>query len=155
MDPISLIATASAAYNAIKKGIEFGRELTDMGSQLSTWASALSDIDFLEQKAKKGLPWYKTFSNSAQQEAIEIFAAKHKAQQMRDELRTYIGFTYGPSKWDELLRIEAQVRKQRQEQEYAKREMISWIMNVVLITLFSTTIAGLIGFLLWFILSHK
>ena len=52
MDPVSLIATASAAYNAIKKGIEIGRELSDMGSQLSTWASALSDLDFLEKKAK-------------------------------------------------------------------------------------------------------
>jgi hypothetical protein len=154
MDPVSLIATASAAYNAIKKGIEIGRELSDMGSQLSTWASALSDLDFLEKKAKNP-PWYKSFSSSVQQEAIEIFAAKHKAQQMRDELRTYIGFMYGPHRWDELVRIEAEVRKQRQQHEYAKKEMIDKIVNAVLIGLCSLTSAGLIWAVIWFVLENK
>jgi hypothetical protein len=36
LDPITVIATASAAYNALKKGIEIGRELQDMGGQLAT-----------------------------------------------------------------------------------------------------------------------
>jgi hypothetical protein len=63
MDPVSLIATASAAYNAIKKGIEIGRELHDMGSQLSTWASCLSDLDFIEQKGQKHRLGIKRFRN--------------------------------------------------------------------------------------------
>jgi hypothetical protein len=41
LDPITVIATASAAYNALKKGIEIGRELQDMGGQLATWAGAI------------------------------------------------------------------------------------------------------------------
>jgi hypothetical protein len=36
LDPITVIATASAAYNALKKGIQVGRELQDMGGQLAT-----------------------------------------------------------------------------------------------------------------------
>jgi hypothetical protein len=51
LDPITVIATASAAYNALKKGIEIGRELQDMGGQLATWAGAISDIDYLAAKA--------------------------------------------------------------------------------------------------------
>jgi hypothetical protein len=109
---------------------------------------------FLEQKAKTP-PWYKAFSKSAQQEAIDIFAAKHKAQQMRDDLRTYIGFTYGPSKWQELLRIEADVRRQRQEHEYAKREMIAKLTSAALIGLCSLTIAGLIWLIIWLILEGQ
>jgi hypothetical protein len=45
LDPVTVIATASAAYNALKKGIEIGRELQDMGGQLATWAGAISDIE--------------------------------------------------------------------------------------------------------------
>jgi hypothetical protein len=137
-----------------KKAIEVGRELHDMGSQLSTWASCLSDLDFLEQKAKAP-PWYKAFSKSAQQEAIDIFAAKHKAQQMRDDLRTYVGFTYGPSKWQELLRIEADVRRQRQEHEYAKRELIAKLTSAALIGLCSLTIGGLFWLIIWLVLEGQ
>jgi hypothetical protein len=52
LDPITVIATASAAYNALKKGIEVGRELQDMGGQLAQWAGAVSDLDFLAKKAE-------------------------------------------------------------------------------------------------------
>jgi hypothetical protein len=52
LDPVTVIATASAAYNALKKGIEIGRELQDMGGQLATWAGAISDIEFLAKKAE-------------------------------------------------------------------------------------------------------
>lgn len=33
IDPVSAFATASAAYNAVKKGIEMGQELEGMGIQ--------------------------------------------------------------------------------------------------------------------------
>jgi hypothetical protein len=100
-------------------------------------------------------PWYKTFSKSAQQEAIDIFAAKHKAQQMRDDLRTYVGFTYGPNKWQELLRIEADVRRQRQEHEYARREMIAKLTSAALIGLCALTIGGLLWLIIWLILEGQ
>jgi hypothetical protein len=84
MDPITIIATASAAYNALKKGIEIGRELQDMGGQLATWAGAIADIEFW-QKAENP-PWWKVGGN-VQAEAIEIFAAKKEDQTQRDELK--------------------------------------------------------------------
>ena len=37
IDPITAIAGASAAFNAIKKGISIGKDLQDMGGQLSQW----------------------------------------------------------------------------------------------------------------------
>lgn len=148
MDPVTLISLASTAYSALKKGIAMGRELQDMGSQLSQWAGALSDLDFLENKAKNP-PWYKSFGGSAQQEAIEIFAAKRKAQAMRDELKLYIQYSYGPSAWDELVRIEAQVRKERAIHDHRKAEIkdkiIVWTVGIL--TFLSG--AGGIVFLTW------
>jgi hypothetical protein len=95
LDPVTVIATASAAYNALKKGIEIGRELQDMGGQLATWAGAISDIDYLAKKAEDP-PWWRAGSN-VQVEAIEIFAAKKKIEAQRNELRTYVQYSYGQS----------------------------------------------------------
>ena len=53
---------------------------------------------------------------------MEAFAAKSKAQQQREELKTWIQYTMGQSKWDELIRMEANIRKTRQETLYRQRE---------------------------------
>jgi hypothetical protein len=141
MDPITVIATASAAYNALKRGIEVGRELQDMGSQLATWAGAISDIEFLHKKAQNP-PWWKK-GGSVQAEAMELFAAKKKIEHQRAELKTYIQYTYGQSGWEELLRIEAQVRKQKQANEYRKAEIKETVLTVVIVGL--VLLAGIAG----------
>ena len=93
LDPITVIATASAAYNALKKGIEIGRELQDMSGQLAAWAGAVSDLDFLAKKAEAPV-WWRVGSN-VQAEAMDIFAAKRKIQAQRDELKTFVQYSYG------------------------------------------------------------
>ena len=151
MDPITVIATASAAYNALKKGIAVGRELQDMGSQLATWAGAVSDLDFLATKAADP-PWWRVGSN-VQAEAIEIFAAKKRIQAQRDELRTFIQFSYGQDAWEELLRIEAQVRKQKAATDHRKAEIKETIITTILVILvLAGGIAGLalLAFILWY-----
>lgn len=145
MDPITLLSTASVAYNAIKKGIALGKELQDMGSQLSTWATAISDLEFLESKTKNP-PWYKTFSSNVQAEAVEIFAARKKIEAQRAELKQFIQFSYGQSAWEELLRIEAQVRKQRQQTAYKKQELKETIITITVVCL--TLLAGIGGLIL-------
>lgn len=153
MDPITVIATASAAYNALKRGIEVGRELQDMGSQLATWAGAISDIEFLHKKAQNP-PWYKV-GGSVQAEAIELFAVKKKIEAQRAELKTYIQYTYGQSGWEELLRIEAQVRKQKQANEYRKAEIKETIITVVIVGL--VLLAGVAGLalLVWILMAQQ
>ena len=39
------IAGAQAAYNFLKKGVQVGRDLQDMGKQLQQWANCMADID--------------------------------------------------------------------------------------------------------------
>jgi len=39
MDPITVMATATAAFNAVKKGISIGRDIESMASDLGAgWA---------------------------------------------------------------------------------------------------------------------
>ena len=150
MDPITVIATATAAYNALKRGMEVGRELQDMGSQLATWAGAVSDLEFLAKKAENP-PWWKVGGN-VQAEAIEIFAAKKRIQAQRDELRTFIQFSYGQDAWEELLRIEAQVRKQKQATDHRKAEIKELLINIALVILVMAggiAALALLAFILW------
>jgi hypothetical protein len=150
LDPITVIATASAAYNALKKGIEIGRELQDMSGQLATWAGAISDIEFLAKKAENP-PWWKVGGN-VQAEAIELFAAKKKIEAQRAELKTYVQYTYGQSGWEELLRIEAQVRKRKQATDHRAAEIKERLITVVIVGLvLAAGIAGLalLAFILW------
>jgi len=148
LDPVSAIALASSAYNAIKKGIEFGRELQDMGGQLSEWASAISDLEYFEKKAEDP-PWYKAFSGTAQAEAMEVFAAKKKIEAQRNELRTYIQFSYGQSGWEEFLKTEADIRKRRQAHEHRKAEVKEMIISGALIFLMISSVAGMIGLIVF------
>tara|TARA_R100001440_G_scaffold11797_1_gene20923 strand:+ start:363 stop:821 length:459 start_codon:yes stop_codon:yes gene_type:complete len=130
VDPVTIIGGATVAFNALKKGFQFGKDLQEMGGQLNQWASSMSDLAYLEQK-NKNPPWWKALNGqSVEAEALEIFTAKKKAEAMRQELKDWISFTYGPSVWDELVATEGRIRKQKKEQEYRKAEIqeaiITW-----------------------------
>ena len=133
MDPVTAMATASAAFSALKKGFAIGRDIESMASDLSRWMGALSDLDQAEKEAKNPPIFKKLFGGkSVEQEAMEVFAAKRKAQAQREELKQWISLTLGMSAWEDLLRTEARIRKQRQETLYAQREKRRKFVEVVL-----------------------
>ena len=142
------ISTASSAFNMLKKGMQAGRDLQDMGSQLSQWAGAMSDLDFLENK-NKNPSVFQILGGGVESQAMEIFAARKRASAMRSELKDYISVVYGPSHWDELLSIEAEIRVQKRENEYKRLEMVQSIKEWAAgITLFFVLLGGLFG-LIW------
>ena len=116
-----------------------GKDLQDMYGQLSQWAGAMSDLGQAEKKVNNP-PWWKTLGGSVEAEALEVWNARRKADSMREELRKHISFVYGPSAWDELVRTEAKIRKQKREQEYRKAEMmeaiVTWSITGVLLLIF-------------------
>ena len=131
IDPFTAMAAATTAFNGIKKAISLGKEISSMGNSLSSWSKAASDIDFLEQKSQKP-PMYKMFSDT-QATALELWTQKRKLKEMREELRSHISWTYGPSAWDELVRIEAQQRKEQRDLVYRKQEFKDNIINGIFI----------------------
>lgn len=150
LDPVTAISAATAAYNAIKQGIAYGRELQDMGSQLASWGRSISDLNFMEDRAKNPSA-LGVLLGPSQNDAIEIFAAKKKAEAQRDEMRTLIRFSYGESGWQEFMRIEAQVRKAQQDMVYRKEKLkeaaILWIVGALIVV---SGVGGLI-FAVYFI----
>jgi hypothetical protein len=150
MDPISAMATASAAFSALKKGFAVGRDIEAMASDLSRWMGALSDLDQMEREAKNPPIFKKLFGGqSVEQEAITTFANKQKAQQQRYELQQWISLTMGKSKWDQLVAMEGQIRKRRKETLYRQRERRRKFVEIVAWILFSGIgVAALLTFIL-------
>ena len=142
------IAGAQAAYSFLKKGVSVGRDLQDMGQQLQQWANCMADIDQAEKMADKP-PWYKALGGGTQAQAMEVFLARKQAQKMRDDLRELISHPaiLGPSHWQEFLRIEAEIRKQKREHEFRKMDIkqtiLEWIAGVFL---FILGVGALVGF---------
>lgn len=132
MDPISAMATASAAFGAIKKGFAVGRDIEQMAGDLSRWMGALSDLDQAQKEAKNPPIFKKLFGGqSVEQEAVMAFANKKKAEAQRYELQQWISLTMGKSKWDELVAMEGQIRKQRKETLYRQRERRQKFVEIV------------------------
>ena len=127
---------ATAAYRGIKSAIDTGKELHDMAGTLSQWSTAMSDLDFSHKQAQNPPMFKKLFGASQiEQNALEIWGHKQKAKEMREEMKTHISFYYGPSAWDEIVRIEGQMRKERAREVYAieerKQIIIEWIVGLL------------------------
>ena len=136
IDPISALATASAAFNVIKKGFEVGRDVEQMAGDLSWWMGAMSDLSEAERISKNPPIFKKLFAGkSVEQEAMEIFASKQKAEQMRAELKQYISWTMGAKAWESLIAMEGQIRKERQETLYNQARRRQKFMEVVVISI--------------------
>lgn len=134
IDPVTAMATASTAFSAIKKGFAIGRDIEAMAGDLSRWMSALSDIEQAEKEAKNPPIFKKLFAGqSVEAEAMQAFANKRKLQQQRDELKQWMILTQGSKSWDELLQMEGQIRKQRQETLYRQRERRQRFIEVIAI----------------------
>ena len=143
------ISGAQAAYKLMRQGIQVGRDLQDMGQQLQQWANCMADIDQAEKMVEKP-PWYKALGGGTQAQAMEVFLARKQAQKMRDDLRELISHPaiLGPSHWQEFLKIEADIRKQKREHEFKRMEMkqtiIEWAAGVAL---FFVLVGALVAFI--------
>jgi len=129
MDPVSCVMMASGAFKALKGAIGAGKDLQEMTGQLANWGKAFSDFTNLEEREKNPPWWKQTFKGSDEETALEIFANKKKMEQMRQEIKDHISWNYGPSAWEEVLQIEAKMRRQRKEELYRKQERIDAIIN--------------------------
>ena len=147
---VAAVSAASGAFNAIKQGFAAGREIESMAGDLSRWMGAVSDIKKADEYNKKPPLFKKLFqAGSVEEEAMQIFMAKKKAEDMRNELKQIISFTRGPSAWEELLRTEADIRKKRQQAIYDQQERRKQILEWIAIGVLVLVVGGFVFGLLW------
>ena len=150
MDPVTALATATTAFNLIKKGFQAGKDVESMYGQIGKWMGACSDVSYSAKKASNPPIFKKLFAGSSvEQEAMDAFAAKKKAAAMEDELRSWINMVHGPNSWNELLKMQVKIRKDRQEQIYAQEELRRYILNIIGIILVGLVFVGAIIGTIW------
>tara|TARA_R110000782_G_scaffold7381_3_gene24842 strand:+ start:5227 stop:5682 length:456 start_codon:yes stop_codon:yes gene_type:complete len=143
---------ATGAFNTIKSAINAGKDIQSMGTQLGQWGKAMSDLDYAHKKAEQPPMFKKLFGSTAiQQNALEVWGHKQKAKEMREELRSYISALYGPSAWDEIVYMESQMRKQQREAVYAAQEQRERIINIVVGTVLTFAVLGLMYVIIYYI----
>lgn len=149
IEVVAAVSAATGAFNTIKAGFAAGREIESMAGDLSRWMGAVSDIKKAEEYNKKPPLFKKLFAaGSIEEEALNIFMAKKKAQDMREQLKQIISFTRGPAAWEELLRTEADIRKKRQKMIYDQKERQKKMVEYILIGILVFIVMGsVIGFL--------
>ena len=134
IEVVAAVSAATSAFGAIKKGFEVGRDIESMAGDLSRWMGAVSDIQKADQYNKKPPLFKKIFNaGSVEEEAMQIFMAKKKAEDMRNQLKQIITFTRGPSAWEELLRTEGDIRKKRQKMIYDQQERRRKLIEIIAI----------------------
>ena len=125
MDPVTALGVATTAFNTIKKGFSLGKDAQSMMSDVGKWMSAIENVKNPANKKSKKVA-------NVEQEALDEFAAKKKAEQMEGELKNYMIATFGMKAWDELLRIQGQIRKKgKMEIAYQKKQREDMINAII------------------------
>ena len=121
MDPVTLLATATAIFNGVQKAVKMGQEVEGIFQQLSKWAGAVDELQQWIGKEERKPSIFKTisFSGSATSEAFDIIIAKQKLKQMEDEIRHM--FTWGElghlgeSGYREFIQLRRDIKRQREQ----------------------------------------
>jgi hypothetical protein len=154
MDPLTITAAmsvANSAFNAIKQGFSAARDIEQMSGDIGRWMGAVSDIDNAEKQAKNPPLFGKLFkAGSIEEAALAAYAAKKKLEEQRYELKVFLNMTYGPQAYNDLLAMEGQIRKQRQETVYKQQQLrrqigeaVTWLIVAAIIGGFTVLVAGI------------
>ena len=148
MDPITLLATASAIWSGLKKASEFAQEAEGIWGQLSKYCGVADQLEQCIQKEKNKPKKPKLFAkldfSNDTQEAFNVFEAEHKLMQMEKDIRhefLYGAFAnleggYGSMDgYRKFLEMRRKIRADRikmiQDRQFAEKEfwdnLILWI----------------------------
>ena len=127
MDPVTAFGVATTAYKTIVAGFKVGKQVENMSKDLGRWMGAIQAVKEGHSKKKNRM------FGSVEEEALETFAMKKKAIAMENELRNFVNLNYGPNAWNEVIHIQAQIRKQKKEAELeAQRRQRQMVENTII-----------------------
>ena len=127
MDPVTAFGVATTAYKTIVAGFKVGKQVENMSKDLGRWMGAIQAVKEGHSKKKNRM------FGSVEEEALETFAMKKKAIAMENELRNFVNLNYGPNAWNEVIRIQAEIRKQKKEAQIeAQRKQRQVVENTII-----------------------
>ena len=150
MEIAAAISLANSAFNALKKGMETGREIEDMVGYFGKWfeaKDALSEqnINVNNQSALK-----KMFSgNSVEAQALQVTHAKHKNKQMEKELYEYLLYSGQQEFYNDMMAERRAIRQARIDaaikRSERKRFWIDTSAVVIALIVVTSVVLGMIS----------
>ena len=159
MDPITLLAAASAAFNGVKQLIDHGREIEEVFGQLSKWASYTSDLqEWCRQEESKPSIFKKLSFKDDTSEALNVMSIRMKLAQQEKDIREMFQWYGPPGAYEEFIaerrRIKAQREKMIYEQARRRKEFMYLMFNISIIAL-SLGVVGWLGWVLFIIMQNR
>jgi hypothetical protein len=145
MDPLTILAVAKGSYEAVKAGIAVGKELQGMAKDLGSLFDSVAHITRIAADPKKSF----TAGKSAQQIAMEAYAAKAEAEAMLEDLKNHFIGEFGIAAWDQVLAATTQIKKDMKAAALqAQKEQEELMQGFVTAIVF---VLGVVAFLMVFI----
>lgn len=156
MDPLTLMASVSAAYAGIKKAVAVGREAHDIMRQLGKWAESADKMyGYIRAEQTKSTSIFKavTFDKSESREALDMAAAHLQLKQMEHDIKQM--FLYGELQelgsagYSQFIQNRKKIREDREKQmrEHAKRRADFFF--TVFVSLVSAAFIGMVGYIMF------
>ena len=134
------LAAANAAFSVIKKAVQNGKELTQVGKAISQFTFSKDHLAKTATKKKNSI-WSKFLGREAND--LEEFMALEELKQKEEQLRQMMQL------WGRGARKNREYQKKEQEKfiEYMKELILGIIIVIV-------SIGGLAG-IVWFLIAQK
>jgi len=135
MEIAAAISLATSTFNALKKGMEAGREIEDMMDYYGKWFEAKEALSENAINSKNQPLVKKLFSGSSvEAQALQITQARHKIKAMEKELYEYLLYTGQQEFYNDMMRERRTIREARirEAQKKAERKAL-WIDTIAII----------------------
>ena len=129
MDPLTLLALAKGSYEAIKAGIAVGKELQGMAGDLGSMFDSVAAITRAAADPKGNF----AAGKSAQQIAMEAYAAKAEADAMMAELKNHFIGEFGIAAWDQVVAATTQIKKDQKAAALEAQKEQEELMHTVMV----------------------
>lgn len=139
IDPVTAIAVATTAYKGIVKAFQTGKEIEAMSKDIGKWMGAIADVKQAHQEKKTS-----RFKN-VEEQALDTFQALKKAEKMEMDLKNFLIANYGFNAWNDLQRIQRDMRKAKLEEKRLKEKRVEEIMEMLGLGFVSILIAAMVG----------
>lgn len=149
MDPFTVLAGATAIYNGLKSAVSAGEDVMDTAHRVGSLMSEVAKVVQLVSLPQKK----KLFQSDSdfEAEAMKLYSAKKKAQQLAQEAKNLFVSQHGLNAWDQIQKQVIELRKEaarqaRLEAEFAEenRRDVIFVSSLVFGLIAALGVIGII-----------
>lgn len=122
MDPLTLLAGASAAFKGVQTLVNHGRDIEEVFGQLSKWATMVSDLqEWASGQERKPSIWKKLSFKDDTAEALNAVSVRMRIAQQEKDIREMFQWYGPPGAYEEFIKERRRIKDQRERMIYAQR----------------------------------